>query len=77
MAEFGEAAAALRKLGALQPANPTVYLSLGDVLYQGGSKDEARLDWKRALALTAEANTALRDALLQRLNGPITEETFR
>jgi tetratricopeptide (TPR) repeat protein len=75
--QFAEAAAALRKLGALQPANPTVYLSLGDVLYQGGSKDEARVEWQRALALTADANPALRDALLQRLNGPITEDTFR
>jgi tetratricopeptide (TPR) repeat protein len=75
--QFGEAAAALRRLGALQPANPTVYLSLGDVLYQGGEKDEARADWQRALTLVAGANPAMRDALLQRLNGPITEDTFR
>lgn len=75
--QFAAAAEALRKIESLQPSNPTVYLSLGDVLYQGGDRDQARLNWQKALALTAAASTDLRNALAQRLDGPITDETFR
>jgi tetratricopeptide (TPR) repeat protein len=77
LGNFSDAALALRKLGDLQPENPTVYLSLGDVLYQGGERDEARLDWQKALALVPAGNAELRGAIGARLNGPITEETFR
>jgi tetratricopeptide (TPR) repeat protein len=77
LGQFGKAAEALERLETLQPRNPTVYLSLGDVLYQGGHADEARLDWQKALVLTAAGNTELRDAIGQRLNGPITDATFR
>jgi Flp pilus assembly protein TadD len=75
--QFDAAAAALLKIESLQPGNPTVYLSLGDVLYQGGDKEQARLNWQKALALTSPGNTELRNALGQRLDGPVTEETFR
>jgi tetratricopeptide (TPR) repeat protein len=77
MGQFAEAAGALQKLQSLQPRNPTVYLSLGDVLYQGGDKDQAKLDWQKALELTDAGDARLRDALGARLNGPITEATFR
>jgi tetratricopeptide (TPR) repeat protein len=77
LGEFADAALALRKLGDLQPENPTVYLSLGDVLYQGGDRDEARINWQKALALAPAGNADLRGAIGARLNGPITEETFR
>lgn len=77
LGQFGDAAEALEKLASLQPGNPTVYLSLGDVLYRGGNKEEARLNWQKALSLTATGNTDLRDAIGQRLNGPITEATFQ
>jgi tetratricopeptide (TPR) repeat protein len=75
--QFDGAAAALLKLKSLQPGNPTVYLSLGDVLYQGGDRDRARLNWQKALELTAADNGPLRNAIGQRLSGPITEDTFR
>jgi tetratricopeptide (TPR) repeat protein len=77
LGEFADAAQALRKLGDLQPDNPTVYLSLGDVLYQGGDRDEARINWQKALALAPAGNADLRGAIGARLSGPITEETFR
>jgi tetratricopeptide (TPR) repeat protein len=76
LGKFGDAAEALEKLASLQPGNPTVYLSLGDVLYRGGDKDQARINWQKALSLTAAGNSDLRDAIGQRLNGPITEATF-
>jgi len=75
--QFDGAAEALVKLEALQPGNPTVYLSLGDVLYQGGDRDQARRDWQRALELTAAGDAELRHAIGQRLSGPITDETFK
>jgi tetratricopeptide (TPR) repeat protein len=77
MGHFGDAAGALQKLQALEPGNPTIYLSLGDVLYQGGDRDQARRNWQRALELTPSADTQLRDALGSRLDGPITEATFK
>ena len=77
LGEFADAAAALRKLGDLQPDNPTVFLSLGDVLYQGGARDEGRLNWQKALGLVPAGNAELRGAIGARLSGPITEETFR
>jgi Flp pilus assembly protein TadD len=77
MGRFGDAAGALQTLQALQPGNPTVYLSLGDVLYQGGDRDQARRNWQRALELTRSGDSQLREALGSRLEGPITEATFK
>ncbi len=77
LGQFAGAAGALERLAALQPANPTVFLSLGDVLYKGGSKDLARENWQKALALAGAGSTDLRSAIGQRLSGPITDATFR
>ncbi len=74
---LGDAAAALGKLAELQPANPTVFLSLGDVLYRQGDRDGAALNWRRARELTRPDDAALLQALGSRLNGPVTEATFR
>jgi Flp pilus assembly protein TadD len=75
--QYPAAADALTKLAALQPANATVYLSLGDVVYQEGAVEDARRDWRKALELSAEGDADLRAALERRINGPITEDTFR
>jgi tetratricopeptide (TPR) repeat protein len=77
LGHFSDAAGALQKLQALEPGNPTVYLSLGDVLYQGGDREQARVDWQKALDLTPAGDVQLRDALGARIEGPITEATFR
>lgn len=75
--QYPAAADALAKLESLQPANPTVCLSLGDVLYQEGNGAEARRNWQKAFDLTSANDAALRTAIANRLNGPITEDTFR
>jgi Flp pilus assembly protein TadD len=64
-------------MAALQPENPTIYLSLGDVLYQNGDHDQAARQWQRALQFAAAADTGLRQAIADRLAGRITEETFK
>jgi tetratricopeptide (TPR) repeat protein len=75
--QFRRAAGALEKMAALQPENPTIYLSLGDVLYQNGDHDQAARQWQRALQFAAAADTGLRQAIADRLAGRITEETFK
>ena len=75
--DFKRAAEALEKMAALQPDNPTIQLSLGDVQYQAGLADQARIHWQRALQLTATDDGDLRHALEARLKGEITVETFR
>ena len=75
--DFKGAAEALARLQALQPGNPTIYLSLGDVLYQSGDAARARSEWQKALDLTSSRNIALREAIRSRLTGPITDDTFR
>jgi tetratricopeptide (TPR) repeat protein len=77
LGQFADAADALQRLASLQPGNPTIYLSLGDVHYHSGDKDQARRDWQRALELTRPQDLGLRGALGARLDGPITEETFK
>jgi tetratricopeptide (TPR) repeat protein len=74
---FRDAAESLEKLASLQPKNPTVYLSLGDVLYQDGERDAAGRDWQKALELAPAGDNLLRNAIGQRLTGPITEDTFK
>jgi tetratricopeptide (TPR) repeat protein len=75
--QFGHAAEALGKLAALQPDNPTIHISLGDVLYQAGEKDQAGRHWQKALQLAAVSDTELRNALNERLSGHISTETFK
>jgi tetratricopeptide (TPR) repeat protein len=75
--QFRRAAEALETMSSLQPNNPTIYLSLGDVLYQDGQKDRAQRQWEKARQLVAPRDTALAAALDQRLSGRITAETFR
>ena len=75
--QFRRAADALTRLAALQPENPTILISLGDMVYQDGDAAAARVHWGRALALAAPGDVALRDALTVRLNGPITPELFQ
>jgi Flp pilus assembly protein TadD len=75
--QYRGAAEALEKLASLQPRNPTVYLSLGDVLYQEGNEDQARRNWQRALELTGGGSADLRNAINVRLSGRITADTFR
>ena len=75
--QFQSAAEALEKMAALEPANPTIQLSLGDVLYQKGQADEARRHWEKARLLVAAGDDELRAALDLRLSGRITDETFK
>ena len=71
--ELDEAAAALAKLSQLQPGNPTVLLSLGDIAKQQGRDAEAAANWRRALALAGDRVPALRAALLDRLKGTVAD----
>ena len=75
--QFRRAAEALEKLVSLEPENPTIHLSLGDVIYQDGNAAEARRHWQKARQLVAAGDNELRDALDLRLSGRITPETFK
>jgi tetratricopeptide (TPR) repeat protein len=77
LGQFAQAAEALEKLAVLQPGNPTVFLSLGDVLYQSGDRESARRNWQKALDSARPGDTELRGAIGARLDGPITEATFK
>ncbi|HVU18497.1 MAG TPA: tetratricopeptide repeat protein [Candidatus Didemnitutus sp.] len=74
---FDRAVAPLEKLAALQPANPTIFLSLGDVWYQQGNPDNARRNWLRARELTSATEANLGAALARRLDGRIDADTFK
>jgi tetratricopeptide (TPR) repeat protein len=67
---FRRAEAGLQKLIRLQPDNPTLYLSLGDVEAQQGRTAEAREHWQMALERVPAADTELRPELQSRLNPP-------
>lgn len=75
--QFARAAETLTQLVALQPANPTIYLSLGDVVYQDGKAAQARRHWEKARSLVAAGDRELIEALDLRLSGRITAETFQ
>lgn len=75
--QFPQAARTLEKMAALQPDNPTIFLSLGDVLYQTGDQAAARRHWEQAVQLAASADTELRAALYHRLHDPLTSEDFK
>ncbi|HEY1791603.1 MAG TPA: tetratricopeptide repeat protein [Opitutaceae bacterium] len=67
--QLDEAAQALGGLAALQPSNPTVFLSWGDVAYKKGDAALAAQKWRLALSLTPEGDSRLREALRSRLDG--------
>jgi len=71
MKDFRGAEQALEKMSALEPAEPMIQLSLGDVIYQAGDRDRAREHWQRALQLSPANATELRDALGLRLGGHV------
>ncbi len=75
--QFSRAARALEKMAVLDPDNPTIYLSLGDVLYQDGRVDPARRNWTKAKSLVASGDGALAAALDRRLSGPVTPDLFK
>jgi tetratricopeptide (TPR) repeat protein len=75
--QFHRAAEALQKMALLQPDNPTIHLSLGDVVYQDGNLTEARRHWEKALQLDPAGETEMRSALNDRLAGRITADTFK
>ena len=75
--QYQRAAEALVAMAALEPQNPTILLSLGDVAYQDGKADQARGYWEKAGPLVAAGDAELRAALDLRLSGHITAETFK
>jgi len=75
--QFQPAAEALAKMAALQPGNPTIHLSWGDVLYQAGDTAQANRQWQQALQSVPPGDSELRAALRERLEGRITPETFQ
>ena len=75
--QFHQAAEALQRMVALQPDNPTIYLSLGDVQYQEGEAGQAQRQWQKARQLAAAGDADLIAALDLRLSGRITAETFK
>lgn len=75
--DFKGAADALGKVSFLEPNEPTIQLSLGDVVYQDGDRDRAREYWKRALQLAPADATELRKALGLRLAGNVSADTFQ
>jgi tetratricopeptide (TPR) repeat protein len=75
--QFRRAAEALEEMTSLQPDNPTIHLSLGDVVYQEGNVAEARRHWEKALQLDPPGETEMRNALNERLGGHVTSETFK
>jgi len=74
MGDFKGVAAALGKMSSLDPGEPAIQLSLGDVLYQDGDGDQAREHWRRALQLAPAGATELRNALSLRLAGRVPPE---
>jgi tetratricopeptide (TPR) repeat protein len=72
--DFKGAEAALTKLSSLDPEEPSIQLSLGDVAYQAGDADAAREHWRRALQLAAAGAAELRSAVGLRLSGKVPAE---
>jgi len=64
---FSRAGAALQKLISLQPENPTLYLSLGDVEAQDNQLGKAREHWQMALERTPPSDAELRPEIQSRL----------
>jgi len=77
MKDFKGAAQALERMSSLEPKEPSLQLSLGDAVYQGGDREGAREHWQRALQLAPADAAELRSALGLRLAGRVTAETFQ
>jgi Flp pilus assembly protein TadD len=71
------AEAALAKMVSLEPAEPSIELSLGDVMYQDGDSDGAREHWQRALQLAPAGAKEVRDAAGLRLSGRVPADALR
>lgn len=69
--DYVAATGALKKMAALQPKNPTIYLTLGDVYHQQGDHAQARQHWQQAERLAPAADSSLKQALAERLQRPI------
>jgi Flp pilus assembly protein TadD len=74
---FADAITTLNKLSELQPENPTVYVSLGDIFQQIGDSANARREWEKAQPCIAAGDVELRAAVKQRLSGRFNAETAR
>lgn len=61
------AIATLRKLAGLQPKNPTVLLTLGDLLAQDGQLSQAKTQWQLAEKWAPTGDSTLRNEIWQRL----------
>jgi tetratricopeptide (TPR) repeat protein len=75
--DFKGALAALARMSAIDPSEPSIQLSLGDVAYQDGDHDLAREHWQRALQLAPASADDLRGAASLRLSGHIPAELLR
>lgn len=75
--QFRAATQCLEKMASLEPKNPTIYISLGDALYQDGKRQEAKRTWQTALSLTEASDAELQRDLKTRLSGKITADTFK
>jgi tetratricopeptide (TPR) repeat protein len=74
LGDYDRAAEALEKLAVLQPENPTVLLSLGDLRMEQGRRDLAIRHWAAARDLVAPGDDKLRAALDQRLGAARSAE---
>lgn len=74
LGEHERATEALQRLADLQPDNPTVQLSLGDIRLRQGRRDLAIQHWSVARNLIAPGDEALRAAVEQRLGRTVAKE---
>lgn len=75
--QFRAATQCLEKMAALEPQNPTIYISLGDAQYQDGKRTDAKKTWQKALQLSETTDADLRRDLNTRISGKITADTFK
>ena len=71
--DFKRSAEALGMMASLKPDDPSIRMGLGDMEYQDGNREGARLDWQRALQLSPADALQLRKTLELRISG----ETLR
>ncbi|HEY5080269.1 MAG TPA: tetratricopeptide repeat protein, partial [Opitutaceae bacterium] len=76
MKDYKRAKEALATMAALQPANPSVRMSLGDMEYQDGDREAARQDWQRALQLAPADAAEMKEAIARRLAGHFPSEAL-
>jgi hypothetical protein len=70
---FAPAADTMERLTTVQPATPSMFLSLGDIQHAAGRSEAARASWREALRLLgATGDVRMRDALLSRLDPPLS-----